>query len=215
MKSFNFFLIGIFIFFSNSLFSQDKYFSQWKKEVCDKANTAKSVNYLTETEKEVIYLMNLARLDGALFSKTYLNKFFDQGNNKTNSYAKSLIVELSNLKGLSVLYSDKQLFNAASFHATDIGKAGLVSHNSTDGTTFSVRVRKYKPSGCLAENCQFGYNDALSIVCDLLIDEGIESLGHRINILNPSHNSVGVAIREHKEYGVCCVQDFCCETGEQ
>ena len=59
-----------------------------------------------------------------------------------------------------------------------------------------------------AENCSYGYQDALSIVITLLIDDGIKDLGHRKNILNESYNSVGVAIRPHKKYRVNCVIDF-------
>jgi uncharacterized protein YkwD len=50
------------------------------------------------------------------------------------------------------------------------------------------------------ENCQYGYGDALSIVIDLLIDEGIPSLSHRKSLLNPEVLYIGVSIKKHKTY---------------
>ena len=41
------------------------------------------------------------------------------------------------------------------------------------------------------ENCSYGFNEALTIVITLLIDEDIEGVGHRKNILKESCNSVG------------------------
>ena len=58
------------------------------------------------------------------------------------------------------------------------------------------------------ENCSYGFEEAISIVITLLIDEDIEGVGHRKNILNPGYNSVGVAIRPHKDYQFNCVMDF-------
>jgi uncharacterized protein YkwD len=42
----------------------------------------------------------------------------------------------------------------------------------------------------------------------LLIDDGIESLGHRKNILEPKYQWIGIAIEPHKTYRTNCVMDF-------
>jgi uncharacterized protein YkwD len=55
------------------------------------------------------------------------------------------------------------------------------------------------------ENCQYGYNDGLSIVIDLLIDEEIPDLSHRKSLLNSEVKFIGVAIRKHKIYRYNCV----------
>jgi uncharacterized protein YkwD len=60
----------------------------------------------------------------------------------------------------------------------------------------------------VGENCSYGYDQAIDIVISLLIDEGVPDMGHRKNTLNDQFNSVGVAIRPHKEYRVNCVIDF-------
>ena len=133
---------------------------------------------------EFIYLMNLARNEGKLFTKTYLKKYAEQNNVAAdNSNYASLTEDLKTIKELPMLVPDKKLCEASEFHANDTGKAGITGHNSSDGTSFSQRLRRYTSAGALAENCDYGLNDALSIVCDLLIDEGVASLGHRKNIL--------------------------------
>ncbi len=196
------------IFFCSISKSQDPFFTQWTAETVDEANTAVRVNYLSSIEKEIIYLMNLARVDGKLFSQTYLKKYADEkGYNSDNSNYSSLIDELNDTKNLQMLVVDKNLSLAAAFHAEDTGKTGIMGHNSSDGTSFSKRLHRFSKTGALAENCDYGLNSALSIVCDLLIDEGVASLGHRKNILGP-YNQVGVALRQHITWSHVCVIDF-------
>ena len=60
----------------------------------------------------------------------------------------------------------------------------------------------------VGENCSYGYDQAIDIVLTLMIDEGIKDVGHRKNILSEDFNSVGVAIRPHKNYRINCVIDF-------
>jgi len=89
------------------------------------------------------------------------------------------------------------------------GKTGSIGHSSSDGTPFSQRVRKKaKAAGMIAENCDYGNQTALDSVIGLLIDDGIESLGHRKNILEPKFQWIGIAIEPHKKYGTNCVMDF-------
>lgn len=40
---------------------------QWTSEQLAQANTARDASYLSEQEKQVVFLCNLARMDGALF----------------------------------------------------------------------------------------------------------------------------------------------------
>jgi len=201
-------LAYVFIFLvvgSITLYAQDPLYKQWNADVVAKANTAKNVSYLTDQEKRVIYLCNLARLDGKLFSETYLK---DYNSNKSNSYVKSLYSDLAEIKNLPVLLPSENLTKAARYHAIDMGDNGKTGHNSSDGTRFATRVRSYSKGGYIAENCSYGYNDALNIVMQLLIDDGVPSLGHRINILSTNYTAVGVAIEPHTGYSYNCVMDF-------
>lgn len=185
-----------------------KAFSQ---EQIDMANTAKDASYLTDEEKLVIQYCNLARLDGSAFSTAFLADL----KSSDNSYEKSLLDTLESIKNLPMLVPNEQLCKAAEYHANDIGPKGERGHDSTDGTSFADRVRSYYDGGWVGENISYGYNDALKIVRQLLIDKNVESLGHRKNILNDNYCRIGVAIREHKEYNNCCVQDFSDSKGDK
>ncbi|MBO7145331.1 MAG: CAP domain-containing protein [Salinivirgaceae bacterium] len=178
-----------------------KYFTQSQLEL---ATTTAAADYLTAEEKLVVFYCNLARLDGKAFVEAFLSDL----KTSQDSYEKSLIDTLVAVKDFPMLVPNKKLSEAAAYHANDIGKAGVVQHESTDGTKTFDRIKKYYQGGYMAENISCGYSDALSIVRQLLVDKGVESLGHRKNILGNNYTRIGVAIREHATYRHCCVQDF-------
>lgn len=199
------------------LFSKYDVFSQgFTGEQIAKANTAANSDYLTEEEKKTILYMNLARMDGKAFYDEYIKEFITLNNIKyvdlenDNPYLISLKKDLSETSNLPLLKPDYKLFKASEFHANDMGNAGVTGHKSSSGESFAKRVRKYnnRRYTAIAENCSYGFDSALGITGQLLVDEGVPSLGHRNNILNPNYKYVGVAIREHKKYGYNCVMDF-------
>jgi len=191
-------------------YNKDSYiFNEYKSPMYCLANTAKNISYLSQNEKQLIYLHNLVRMDPKLFNNTYVKTFYEKNPRKSNSsYAKSLVRDLNNSESQQFLYSNKNLFNAAEFHANDIGKAGTTGHTSTDGSDFGTRLNKFGAKGFMAENCSYGNDDALRIIMQLLIDNNVESLGHRINILNNIYSKIGVAIRPHKKWGANAVLDY-------
>lgn len=165
--------------------------------------------YSQSKEDEVLQLLNSVRTDPQRFISTYLTPYLEANNLTTNSYAQSLVNDLKNIKKMSALQFSPALNKVARMHAKDMGKTGLVGHSSSDGTPFSDRVRKKaKAGGMIAENCDYGNYTALDSVIGLLIDDGIESLGHRKNILEPKYQWIGIAIEPHNKYGVNCVMDF-------
>lgn len=195
----------LFLFGSLLLNAQEKYpFSKWTQEMMDKANTAVNANYMTEEEKQVIYLCNLARLDGKLFADTWVKKYYDDHDIKKSSFTTSLIKDLGKVKGLTMLKPSEELFNAANEHAVTNGKKGKTGHQQ-----FTKRIKKYNAKfNPIGENCDYGNSKAINIVMSLLIDEGVSDKGHRKNILHKQYSHVGVSIREHKEYVWNCVMDF-------
>lgn len=176
----------------------------FSNEQLAKANTAKDASYLSQAEKDLILYCNLARLDGQTFANQYLSKL----KNSSNSYEQSLLKDLAGIKNLPMLKPNSRLAKAAKVHVDDIGPKGLVQHESSDGTATFTRVRKYYNGGYMGENISFGYSSAMDIVLQLLVDDGVESLGHRHNILNKSFIRIGISIGSHKQYRSCCVQDF-------
>lgn len=180
------------------------------------ANTAKSVNYLNLEEKEVIRYINLVRMNGEKFFDSYIQPYIDRYNavyspkiKPNNKYVKSLKTELYSLKSLPLLIPNEKLCLSATYHAKDMGKSGKTGHNSSDGASFAARMKKLIGTEYyLSENCDYGFDKGIDIVCDLLIDDGIVSLGHRKNILDTEIRLVGVSIQNHKVYKFNCVIDF-------
>ncbi len=109
-----------------------------------------------------------------------------------------------------MLYPDARLCNAAKYHAIEMGNAGARGHVSLDGTNFSARLEKfgYPSNTYMAENCSYGFSDAVGILMQLLVDEGVPSLGHRLNIFSPHYKAIGVSISTHQMHKYTCVQDF-------
>ncbi|OJJ20870.1 hypothetical protein BKI52_09825 [marine bacterium AO1-C] len=171
-------------------------------------NTAKGVSYLTAEEQRVIYLMNVARNDGNKFIRNYLDAHVKEKGMQDNQYVKSLYRDLRRTRGLEPLKPSESLTKAADYHAQDMGKTGKIGHNSSDGTSPNKRIRKYFKGYTWGENCSYGYSDAIGIVMQLLIDDGVSSLGHRKNILKKGFKYVGVSIEPHKQYRYNCVMDF-------
>lgn len=191
---------------SLSVMAQDRnYPQQWSAAEASKANTAANVAEMDAEAREVVYLMNLARLDGAKFWNTYV---VDNLGGRNNSYVQSLKRDLQAVKNLPMLVPDGGLINAAKYHANDMSKNNFFDHNSSDGTGCFERMNRYYKGGYRGENISSGYNTAIGVVLQLLVDEGVSSLGHRKNILSSNYKAVGVAFATHKSYRYCCVEDF-------
>lgn len=175
-------------------------FDQWRQTQLDSANTAKDVDYLSDEEKQVVFYTNLARINPELFAKTYAQKYIDS----SKIGGGSLVYELKHTTPVPALQVDKTLCETASSHAKLSGITGLTGHGGK-----IRRVAKSRPVfNMWGENCQYGWQHALDIVMDLLIDQGIKGLGHRKNILHKDFTHIGTGIRRHWRYRWNCVQDF-------
>ena len=172
------------------------------------ANTAIDAAYLSKDEKHLIYLHNLVHMDPALFNKTYVTKFFTSNSKGSSAPAKSLVQDLKKAKVIQLLHPNKVLSEAAAYHANDLGKIGKIGHDSSDGTSFFERLKKYGESGYMAENCSYGNDTPVDAVLALLLDLNTPSLGHRKTILSSVYNEVGVATRPHSIYRNNSVFDF-------
>ncbi|MFM9838262.1 MAG: CAP domain-containing protein [Cyclobacteriaceae bacterium] len=159
--------------------------------------------------EEVVSILNAVRTDPQNFIIEYLNPYIEKNNLLENKYATSLITELKSVKKMEALQLAPKISKISKAHAIDMGSKGKVGHNSSDGTTFDKRLRlKAKAGGAIGENCDYGNEKPIDIVMSLLIDNDIESLGHRKNILEPRFRFIGVAIEPHKKYRISCVMDF-------
>lgn len=159
--------------------------------------------------EEVVSILNAIRSDPQNFIVEYLNPYIKKNNLSENKYVVSLIAELKAGRKMGTVQLSPIISKISKAHATDMGSRGKVGHNSSDGTTFDKRLRqKAKAGGAIGENCDYGNEKPIDIVMSLLIDDGIESLGHRKNILEPRFKWIGIAIEPHKKYRISCVMDF-------
>lgn len=176
----------------------------WDAAIIAKANTAKDEKYLSKTEKEVILYLNLLRLNPKLFGETFLKRYLDS-TKENDSYTKSLLKSLPTTKPLPELQASKELWDFAKSYAIKCGKENKTGHGN-----YAQRIKSISANygGAMAENCDYGNNKAIDIIMSWLIDEGVKSLGHRENMLDPEYKFVGTSIQPHKGYEWNCVMDF-------
>lgn len=217
-------MVKPFLFLFLIVFSIAVKAQSWSDREFESANTAADANYLTEKEKEVILYMNLIRINGEKFYYTFLDDYINNYNAKVrqyrnynelkitrnNAYYVSLLKHLQGIKNLPLFYPDERLTAISRGHAQDLNLNNLATHEGSTGEKFSKRVARFFPNKAMAENIDFGFNESLSIVCHLLLDCGVPSLGHRFNIIDQKLklNTVGVSIQQHPTYTYCAVIDF-------
>ena len=178
-----------------------EYSPKWNDPKFHLCNTGKSVKYLSNEEKNVMWVLNMIRMDPQLFLNSVLMNEHFYNHQKTSTYYLSLISDIKKLKpNNSPLLPDSSAYVSARCHAIQAGKRGYIGHERGK-------------SGCIpdyrAECCDYGSVFAIYILMDLLVDEGIESLGHRVTCLSPNYHYLGVSIQPHKSnYGTNTVMDF-------
>jgi Ca2+-binding EF-hand superfamily protein len=101
------------------------------------------------------------------------------------------------------------LAQAAQAHVDDIGPSGQMSHTGTDGSDPGERIERFGQwDGTIGENIDYGDTNAEDIVVNLLIDDGVQTRGHRTNILKSEHLFAGVAYGDHADMEHVCVIVF-------
>lgn len=172
------------------------YSNDWNDVKYLKCNTALKANYMTAAEKEVIYILNLARMNPVLFANTVIKKYPTY----RSDYYISLLNMMLKLKPVKLLYPDSLCFTGAQCHAINSGAKGYVGHTRS---TAECRKKWYYNGEC----CDYGHNNPLDIIMSLLIDEDVPSLGHR-DICLGDYKKIGVSIQFHKAYQHTAVLDF-------
>ena len=137
-----------------------------------------------------------------------MKDYYEQKNFKKSSYSKSLEKELKLLKALPCFEFSVELSKCAKNHAIEMGKTGKIGHDSSNGKSFSKRIKDCWSSNAVGENCDYGNESGIDIFMSLLIDDGVPSLGHRKNILSNLFTHLGLSVQPHKVYGTNCVMDF-------
>lgn len=183
---------------------------------------AVSLGQMTTFEEQVLAEMNLARTDPAGYALHIerLLQYFD-GNLlrlpgetalQTNEGPRAVREAAAALRAtprLPALAPSRGLARAARDHALDQGPRGGLGHTGSDGSSMGDRIGRYGTwDGSAAENISYGSDSPRDVVISLLVDDGVPSRGHRVNILNGSSRLAGVGCGRHTEYRTMCVIDF-------
>jgi hypothetical protein len=180
-----------------------EYSPAWNDVKYLKCNTAAKANYMTSSEKEVIYILNMLRMNPSLFASTVIKKYPEKSGHLyiiNSDYYKSLVKTMQSTKQLPLLKPDSLCFNGAKCHAIQSGIDGYVGHERKNE---SCKKIWYYNGEC----CDYGHDKPLDIIMSLLIDEDVASLGHRTICLTP-YVGIGVSIQPHSAYGTTAVLDF-------
>jgi len=164
----------------------------WPQEKLDKANTAASVESLTQVEKDVILYLNLARLFPKDFAAFELKDFPGTDRNVQSLKQK-----------LNLNFTSKALTWNASLQAAAVC---FTSEQGPTGRTGHKRMNCER--GFNSECLSYGMFTGRDIVLQLLIDEGNPDLGHRKICLLGTMKEIGVSDGPHKSYNRMAVLDF-------
>src|SRR5665647_1448239 len=89
------------------------YSSEWNKPIYSNCNTVEKAIYMNDNEREVIYILNLARTYPKLFANTVLSKYPSLSGNEhlvnNQYYYQSLVKELLAMDQVPLLYADEKL----------------------------------------------------------------------------------------------------------
>jgi len=177
--------------------------SSFSNKEIELANTAYNSHYLTENEKNIFLILNLVRINPKVFCETILKAYkppdgYSLDFLEDDRYFLSLIKELLVLKPMNPVFPDKLLWKYAKCHAEDSGKRGYVGH---------ARRSCFLPD-LYSECCSYGFDSAIDIVLQLLIDYEVPDLGHRKILLDFNQKFLGVSVMPHKTYFYNAVLDL-------
>jgi len=107
------------------------------------------------------------------------------------------------------------LSRAARDLARDQARRPHVSHTASDGSTFIERISRYLQNVQSAgESITVGGIPlAIEVVQKSLIDDGVKSRSHRLDLLSRDFSLVGVACEPQAYYGFFCVTEFASQVG--
>tara|TARA_B100000902_G_C27050815_1_gene784053 strand:+ start:184 stop:801 length:618 start_codon:yes stop_codon:yes gene_type:complete len=198
------YLILLFLLINSQLFAQTiNSLNLFTSAQIEFANTAHSVTYLSNEEKKVFLIINLARMNPEIFNELIINykgiPNYPNAFLKNRKYLRSLSKELLAMDAMGPVYPNKDLWLLAKCHAIKSGEKGLLGHKR-----FGCQELDFNQSEC----CSYGLQFAIDIVIQLLIDHNIYDLGHRKIILDPQQSFLGVSIQDHKAYRYNAVLDF-------
>lgn len=174
-----------------------------RQRIADKQSDSLRIEtclFATREEKNAYHYLNYARTKPLEFCERFVVPHWD----KTNSYHNSLVKTMRNMAPVPPVFPEFKLFQSALCHARTAGKAGYTGHDrQKDPKTGSKCLSFF-----IGECCSYGYDDGLGIILQLLVDDGVPSLGHREICLSERYSFVGISIQPHSRWDFNSVLDF-------
>ncbi len=179
-----------------------------------------NLSFLSQFEKDVVTELNILRTSPLSYVKHlqqrrsyYQGKIIRRPGKisiMTHEGVKAVDEAISYIKSRSKLGSMKVsrgMSLAAKKYAKYQGRTGATGHYS-GGTTPASRVNQYGSwLYTIGENIYYGWNTGRDVILALLIDDGVLSRGHRVNMFNRVFNVVGIGCSMHRRYRYTCVMD--------
>lgn len=184
-----------------------------KKEIKERLEQSPVFQSADPISRSFMYWVNYSRLYPKEFRDSALIPYLQQQPRLKGKYANSLLETLDKANALPFLDPEEKLSKAARDHAKDIKRnGGIVSHRSSDGSSFGDRMRKVGYRGCTAENISLGKDNwGLSSLLLLYLDINLPDLGHRKNLLNPNYSKMGISSLQLDGDQTLIVQELGCE----
>jgi uncharacterized protein YkwD len=186
-----------------------------------------AARYLSPLEQDVVKELNLARTEPKRYAEFLADMRPYFHSNYVQRPGEAILVThegvaavdeaisfLRTTKPFRALKSSRGLSLAAKTHVKD-QQSGAIGHTGSDGSQPWDRMNRYGTwRGPVAENISYGSNTARGVVIQLIVDDGVPSRGHRVNIFNSAYRFVGVGCGSHASLGDLCVLDFAAEYTE-
>ena len=167
--------------------------------------------HLSVQEKEVAYYLNYARKSPAVFLNKAINVFLTYHPETKSTYTKSLQKQFETLSPMPIVLPDAVLSGVSKLHAIDLSTHNVISHQSTNGTSFQQRVQPYV-KGCGSESIHAAQKfNSLEAVLSLLFDFNVPDLGHRKSLLDTRFHKGGFGVSINPKGNSIAVIDFSCE----
>ncbi len=165
------------------------YSSQWNLPMFEKANTAANASYLSNSEKEFIYVLNLARMNPYLFSETVLKPYAQK-----NGYPSRLLNMMDQMRYARPM----GLLNTYDCYIKELNiLVDSIMKNKTGENKKLYENTKMKNTVCFTST-NFNITE---LICQMITDEkaGVHSI--RNHILSDD-KTIFISIRKEKEYTI-------------
>lgn len=166
---------------------------------------------LSQESKDFFYWVNYCRSSPEKFWDSVVQPVLKAFPALKGPDSESLYKDLLKAGPLSMFKLNSSLVNTAQAHALDQArKSRQLGHNSSDGTSFGIRMKNAGIKRCANENIALASQGTILAVLLLYLDIGVQDKGHRKSLLDPNLKENGIGSAPYGKDQVFFVQDLSC-----